>query len=416
LSRARYQKGSLTTRRRSDGKVWWILRYRITDQSGRRVLRQKEIGTTEQFKTEVQAQKAADSLRLEINVEAPAGQATTVGVLARHFKEVELNDESNERRSWSTRRNYKDMINCWILPRWETTKLMDVKAVALEQWLGSIKELANPTKQRIKSIFSVMYTHAQRYELVPMGFNPVTLARQSCKRSRIPDILDASEIHQLWADSAPRERAAISVEYGNGLRISEAFALKWSDINFEEQAASVTKGIVKGHVGEVKTEVSKKIVPLHPHQLEDLKAWRAVSTYAGDDDWVFASHLKRGRRPYWPDMILKRHIRPLAEKLGIKKRIGWHTFRRTFSTLLTGNGEDVKVTQELMRHANPNTTLALYAQAIPENVRRAQGKVVEMVRTAAPYSAKPTPNRGFRSFVPELCTGIEKKRDEKMAK
>jgi hypothetical protein len=37
--------------------------------------------------------------------------------------------------------------------------------------------------------------------------------------------------------------------------------------------------------------------------------------------------------------------------------------------LLTGNGEDVKVTQELMRHANPNTTLALYSQAIPEHVR-----------------------------------------------
>jgi hypothetical protein len=84
--------------------------------------------------------------------------------------------------------------------------------------------------------------------------------------------------------------------------------------------------------------------------------------------------------------------------------------------LLTGNGEDVKVTQELMRHANPNTTLALYAQAIPENVRRAQGKVMEMVRTAAPYSATPTPNRGFRSFVPELRTRIKRKRDEKMAK
>lgn len=103
---------------------------------------------------------AADALRLEINVEKPAGQATTVGVLARHFKEVELNEEDDERRSWSTKRNYKDMINGWILPRWETTKLTDVKSVAIEQWLSSLKQLANPTKQRIKCIFSVMYTHA----------------------------------------------------------------------------------------------------------------------------------------------------------------------------------------------------------------------------------------------------------------
>jgi integrase len=142
----------------------------------------------------------------------------------------------------------------------------------------------------------------------------------------------------------------------------------------------VTEGIYKGHLGETKTEVSKNLVPLHPYQVEDLKAWRAVAPYAGDDDWVFASHVTKGKRPYWPDMILKRHIRPLAKKLGIKKNIGWHTFRRTFSTLLAANGEDIKTTQELMRHANPNITLALYTQAIPDRVREAQGKVVEMVR------------------------------------
>lgn len=108
-------------------------------------------------------------------------------------------------------------------------------------------------------------------------------------------------------------------------------------------------------------------------------------------------------------MILKRHIRPLAEKLAIKKRFGWHPFRRTFSTLLTGNGEDVKVTQELMRHANPNTTLALSAQAIPENVRKAQGKVVETVRKAPLNSAKPASNQEF----PVICARIVHRNREK---
>jgi integrase len=281
------------------------------------------------------------------------------------------------------------MINGWVLPRWETTRLMDVKSVAVEEWLSMAKHkktgkpLADPTKQRIRNVFSVMFTHAQRHEFVAIGHNPVKLVRQSGKRSRIPDILEAWEINQLWVHSAPRERAAISIEYGNGLRVSEAFALKWfPDIDFVNETVFVTKGIYKGHLGETKTEVSKKLVPLHAYQLEDLKAWRAVAPYAGDNDWVFASHVTKGKRPYWPDMILKRHIRPLAKKLGIKKNIGWHTFRRTFSTLLAGNGEDIKTTQELMRHANPNITLALYMQAIPDRVREAQGKVVKMVRNA----------------------------------
>jgi hypothetical protein len=50
--------------------------------------------------------------------------------------------------------------------------------------------------------------------------------------------------------------------------------------------------------------------------------------------------------------------------------------------LLIGNEEDVKTTQTLMRHSNPNVTLALYAQAIDSRKRRAQNKVVEMIRPA----------------------------------
>ena len=37
---------------------------------------------------------------------------------------------------------------------------------------------------------------------------------------------------------------------------------------------------------------------------------------------------------------------------------------RTFATLLKGSGEDVKTTQELMRHANSRLTLDVYAQAL----------------------------------------------------
>jgi site-specific recombinase XerD len=46
------------------------------------------------------------------------------------------------------------------------------------------------------------------------------------------------------------------------------------------------------------------------------------------------------------------HIQPAAQRIGITKRIGWHTFRRTYTTLLHANGEDVKVVQELLRHGS----------------------------------------------------------------
>ena len=137
-----------------------------------------------------------------------------------------------------------------------------------------------------------------------------------------------------------------------------------------------------GHEGITKTEVSKKLVPLHAYQLEDLQSWRAVAPYPEDKAWVFASHRCKGQKPYYPDTMLKRHVRRTAKNLGIEKNIGWRTFRRTYATLLKANGEDIKIVQKLMRHANPSMTLGLYVQALSEQARQAQGKVVEMVHRA----------------------------------
>ena len=66
-------------------------------------------------------------------------------------------------------------------------------------------------------------------------------------------------------------------------------------------------------------------------------------------------------------------------RAGIVKRIGWHTFRHSFSTLLMANGENVKVVQELMRHANCRCTLEIYSQGPAIAKREAQHRVIEMI-------------------------------------
>jgi integrase len=83
--------------------------------------------------------------------------------------------------------------------------------------------------------------------------------------------------------------------------------------------------------------------------------------------------------PYWPDNLMKRHIRPVAEANGINKDIGWHTFRHSFGTLLKANREDVKTVQVLLRRANSRITLDVYTQAVSSNKRAAQSKVVRMI-------------------------------------
>ena len=63
--------------------------------------------------------------------------------------------------------------------------------------------------------------------------------------------------------------------------------------------------------------------------------------------------------------------------MGIKKQIGWHTFRRTYSSLLADTGNDMKVVQELMRHSKLSTTMEVYAQAGMSKKRAAQRKAVD---------------------------------------
>jgi integrase len=115
------------------------------------------------------------------------------------------------------------------------------------------------------------------------------------------------------------------------------------------------------------------------HLSQALSVLKANSPFNRPEDWVFASPASSGRKPYWPDMVLARRVRPVAKSLGITKRIGWHTFRRTYASLLKASGADVKVVQESLRHANARITMELYAQALTPDKRKAQSKVIRMI-------------------------------------
>jgi integrase len=91
-------------------------------------------------------------------------------------------------------------------------------------------------------------------------------------------------------------------------------------------------------------------VPLAAYVAEDLRLWQQKRSTV--NDWMFASPRPKGAHPFWPASLIAKAIRPAPVRAGIQKKIGPHTFRHTFSTMLIANGENVKVVQELMRHAS----------------------------------------------------------------
>jgi integrase len=162
--------------------------------------------------------------------------------------------------------------------------------------------------------------------------------------------------------------------------------LKWSDVDFNAREIRLSLAIVHQVVGEMKTEASCKQVSTEPELAGLLDDWKAQSKYSGPDNWVFASPDCDGLKPCWADSVLTRHIRPAVERAGIKKLVGWHTFRHTLATVLESNGEDGMTVQEILRHANSRITMDIYTQAVTPSKRQAQQRVLEMTLPEANYT------------------------------
>ena len=382
--RTTYQNGHLSREERKTGPDVWIFRWRETAPDGRRVNRKVVVGTVQQYKTEAAANKAVAFLRIDINKHTPLTTGPmTVEQLIAHYKEKEL-PEDGSKKAQSTVAVYNSNLDNWIEPRWGSFRLTDVRTIAVEDWLETLvgprtkKPLAAATKAKVRNIMHALFNHAVRHEWLEK--NPITLVRQGAKRQRTPDVLEVAEIKALLLELQEPYKTMVFLAASTGLRISEIIGLKWNDLDFDTLEIRLSRGVVDGVVGIMKTEASRKPIPLDSGLANVLLDWRARSAYKGHEDWLFASPRMKGTKPYTPDTILSKVIRPAAKRAGITKRVGWHTFRHTFATLLKANGEDVKVVQQSLRHANSRITLDIYTQAVTPAKRQAQGRVVRMIQ------------------------------------
>ena len=410
MRKARKQNGSLYMDVNGSKTPVWMFSWQHVLPTGRRVRRKRQVGTLDQYKTEAAAERAVRSWRLAINSnQAHAFSGITMKDLIEHFRLKELAGKGEDRRAWSTRHRYECYLKSWIEPRWGKEELAAIKTPIVEEWLEQLiplerkhhklksgqaakrdsKPLAPATKAKIRNLMSVLFNHAIRWEFTDRnpirGLTRGSGVRQSSKREKVPDILEVTEMQAIIAELQLRERVLLFLDMTTGLRRGELAGLKWQDIDFESMQIDVNRSVVSQVVGRCKTEASQKPVPMDGCTAQLLQSWFQATPYRNPEDWVFASNSsrageKRGKQPLWLQTIMRYHIQPVVERLGITKRVSWHTFRRTFATLLKANGEDIKVVQELLRHGSTRVTLDIYAQAQMPAKRAAQQKVVEMVR------------------------------------
>jgi integrase len=193
-------------------------------------------------------------------------------------------------------------------------------------------------------------------------------------------VLTAEQIRLVLGQLSQPYHTMVLVAACLGLRVSEIMGLQWGDFDWENLTVMVQRSVVHGRVGDTKTQASFRPLPLDTRLAVSLRELRNRSDYTKQEDFVFAN--AKGR-PRWQESILHRQLKPAAVRAGVGK-IGWHTFRHTYSTMLRSVGTDIKVQQELLRHSTIQSTMNVYTQAISVQKHAANSKVVEMILSNSP--------------------------------
>jgi len=151
----------------------------------------------------------------------------------------------------------------------------------------------------------------------------------------------------------------------SGLRIGEALALYWSDIDFIDKSVSVNKTIVqtitdRNKIQEgAKTVESNRIVSLDNETIIMLKAWRKFqqkNIIELSDSLIF--YRKQGKCLIYANEMdrLRKHF----ERAGVSN-IGFHGFRHTHASLLMNNDVNPKEIQRRLGHADYAITMNTYS-------------------------------------------------------
>ena len=185
---------------------------------------------------------------------------------------------------------------------------------------------------------------------------------------KLPVVLAPDEI-QRFLDHIPgvKHRAVLLLCYGAGLRISEAVALKLSDIDSKRMLIRVEHG--KGG--------KDRYAMLSPCLLEVLRAYWRILRPTGC--WLFPSwrahlHLSAG--------AVQTACRGAWQRSGLAKRVTPHVLRHSFATHLLERGVDTRVIQALLGHSRIDTT-ARYTAVSPATVATTASPLDQLLKPKA---------------------------------
>lgn len=238
--------------------------------------------------------------------------------------------------------------------------------------------LAPKSKAHIRGVLRILWEFAMWHGDIPTQRNPMELVtiKGATKRTRKPRSLTVEEFQSFVEHLGEPFRTVALICVCFGLRISEALALKWADVDWLNRRLRVERGIVCQNVDDVKTTESRRPLYIDSELLEILKLWKQTTQFSNPEDWMFASPVQFGRLPWSYDQVWRMYQKAAAEA-GIG-RLGTHSLRHTYRAWLDAVGTPVAVQQKLMRHADIRTTMNIYGDVVTNDMSEAQSRVARL--------------------------------------
>ena len=300
----------------------------------------------------------------------------------------------------TTQDAYQGIIRKCLVPRFGGLLLRDLTPLTLQRYFSELtgERVGYPKVLKIRDTLSSILRSAARFGFLIQ--NPmVGLKLPVDKRPRRQKpVISPEQFSNLVEYVAEPYASMLFVSVWTGLRISELIALKWRCIHAD--SITVEERYFRGDWSTPKTDASAATIGVAPEVIArmlrlksltvEVRAGRAVRKHklvkSDEPDALVFQSVQNGK-PMNDQNVLRRHIKPVARRLGLNF-VDWHCLRRSHATWLVQSGADPKSVQGQMRHSRVSTTMDIYAQVVPASQRVALQKLSDFAcPTRVPQNA-----------------------------
>ncbi len=274
----------------------------------------------------------------------------------------------------STLRNYQDILRLHVLPVFGELKVSEITKSKVKNFLhGKFnKGFATSSVGHFRNCLSGVLSLPVDDEIILA--NPA----QQLGRGFLPTKDHKLDINPLTSDELkllldtvykyfPKHYTLFLLLARTGMRIGEAMAVKWGDLDFNRRFIEVKRSYVRGKISTPKNKKSRRI-DMSLQLAEALKAHEMVSKKKGFalglgdlPEYVFTN--KEGKpndTNNWRRRVFKKALR----KAGLRE-IRIHDLRHTYATLRISKGDNIADVANQLGHHSVKLTWDVYYHWVP---------------------------------------------------